>query len=335
MGTAPAPSRVVRPRQAAGRRGRWAWVVARLAQLVVVTFVVTVLTFALAHMIPGDAAQSILGLNATPEALAELRAELHLNDSLGQQFVTFISGALRGDLGTSLVQQGRSVTSIVFDSLPVTAQLVASAVVLSIVIGVPVGLMTVVLGSGALDAAVRSLTIVLLAVPPFLLGIALLLLVSIRWGLAPAGGWAGSWPENLRYLWLPALALTGYLLPIVVRTVRQTAQETWRESFVEASLTRGLSTRAVVLRHLMPNSLLPLITLVGFNVGALIAGAVIVEVVFGLPGLGGELVDATASRDYPVIQGIALITAVIVVVVNATTDILYYVVDPRTRPHSS
>jgi peptide/nickel transport system permease protein len=197
--------------------------------------------------------------------------------------------------------------------------------------GVPVGLLTGLTPSRLLDAGIRVGAVVLFALPPFFVGLMLLLVVSLEWGLAPAGGWASGWPDNLEYVWLPSLALAAYMTPIIVRTVRQSTRSIIDQPFVEAALLRGLPYRTVVLRHVLPNSLLPVVTLVGLNVATLVGGAVVIEALFTLPGIGTDLLVAVGSRDYPVIQGIALVTAVMVVIVNAGTDALYAIVDPRSR----
>lgn len=306
-------------------------IASRLAQLVAVVAGVVVVTFALIHLVPGDPALTILGQRATPESLAALRAELGEDRPLLSQFGTFVGDLAHGDLGTSITQQGRAVTSIIGPSLGVTFSVIAVTVVLSLAIGVPLGLLAGLMKLKAVDVSVRVLSVVLLSMPPFFLGLVLLLVVALGAGLAPAGGWGAGWPDNLRYVWLPSLGLSGYLAPVIARAVRHSARETNREQFIEAALARGLPTRAVVLRHVLPNTLLPVITLVGMNVAWLVSGAVVIEAVFALPGVGTDLVTAVASRDYPVVQGIALVAAVLVVVINIVTDLVYAFVDPRTR----
>jgi peptide/nickel transport system permease protein len=177
---------------------------------------------------------------------------------------------------------------------------------------------------------VRTLLSLMLACPPFFLGLLLILGPALELGWLPAGGWPDRWPENTRYIVLPSLALAGYLVPQIARSVRQAALDATREQWYEAALARGLSTRTLTLRHVLPNSLLPVVTLVALNIGALIAGAVVVEAAFGLPGIGQELLSAINQRDYPLIQGIVIVTALIVVVSNLLADVAYRVLDPRT-----
>lgn len=306
----------------------------KLAQAVAVGLVVVIITFLLVHLAPGDPALNILGLNATPQSVHALRASLHLDEPITTQFTTYVGALLRGDLGHSLLGQQPSVMTVIGDALPVTVAIVICTLVMSLIIGIPLGLWAGLSRHRSLDVGIRGGTALLLATPTFYISLLLILFLAVRAGIVPAGGWAGSWPENFKYLWLPSLALSLYLGPVVARAIRQTARETVRQQFVEAAVARGLNRRRVVVRHILPNSLLPVITLVGYNVGALLGGAVIVESVFGLPGIGLELVHAVAQRDFPVVQGIALVAGLAVVAANLVADVLYAVVDPRTRTAS-
>ncbi len=159
---------------------------------------------------------------------------------------------------------------------------------------------------------------ILLATPPFFLGLLLILAFALRWPIFPAGGWWGSWPDNFRYLVLPAIAMSAFLMPQIARTVRQVALDTSRQDFIEAAIARGMSPRTIMLHHILPNSLLPVLTLLGLNLGSLIASAAVVESVFGIPGVGSSLVQSVSQRDYPLIQGIAVVSALFVVFANAT-----------------
>jgi peptide/nickel transport system permease protein len=312
-----------------GRLGRSRVVGAVLHALTVTVFVV-VITFALVRIVPGDPVVSIEGINSTPQARAAMRAQLHLNRPLLVQFELYIRALASGDLGSSLIQQGRPVSKIISSSLPVTLALILATVVISCLLGVPLGLLAA-LGGELVDFSVRTLMTVLLALPPFFLGLILILFVSVRAGVLPAGGWGSGALGDGKYLALPALALTGFLAPLVVRVCRQAAVHTLREQWIEVAIARGISRRRIIWSHLLPNTLLPVVALVGYNVGALLTGAVVVESVFALPGIGQELVNAINTRDYPVIQGIALVSAIVVVVANLLADLLSTLVDPRTR----
>lgn len=302
-----------------------------LGEMLVVALLVVVLTSLLIRLAPGDPARTILGQKATPEQIEALRQQLNLDEPLWSQIGSLLLGVLRGDLGTSLVDRGRSVLSIVMDALPVTLALIALTLVISALVGIALGLWGALTRRRSVDEGVSAFAIGLLALPPFVLSLVLLLLVAVRWNAAPAGGWGDGWPQNLAYAWLPALALSGLLMPQVLRTVRQNAGEIRGQEFVESARARGLSGARVTFRHVLPNASLPVITVLGLNAAALIGGAVVVESVFGIPGLGQVLDQAVSARDYPVIQGVALVTALIVVLINAATDLAYAVIDPRVR----
>jgi peptide/nickel transport system permease protein len=322
----------------AGHAGMPSWVArwgpraaAGLGQALLVAFVVVTLSYLLVRLVPGDPAEAVLGARATPEAVKALRHQMHIDQPLVAGYLTYMRGVVRGDLGHSIVQSNESVTSIVQQTLPVTLELVFATMLLSFVVGVPVGLFTALTGKRSLDHLTRIGLVILLATPPFFFGLLLILAFALHWPIFPAGGWAGSWPANLRYLVLPAVAMSAFLMPQIARTVRQVAMDVSRQDFIEAAIARGVSDRTVVVKHVLPNSLLPVITLLGLNVGALIAGAVVVEAVFGLPGIGSQLVQSVSQRDYPVIQGIAIVSALFVVFSNAAADALYVLADPRTR----
>ncbi len=193
------------------------------------------------------------------------------------------------------------------------------------------GLLGAPAGRRWFELVLRIGVIVCLATPPFVIGFLLLLVVALALHLAPAGGWGSSWLSDFSYIWLPAVALSGYLIPVIARVVRQRAAEIGLHGFIESAIARGLSPSRVMVRHVLPNALLPLITVIGLNIGALISGAVIIEIVFNLPGIGTTLVQAVLQRDYPVVQGIALLIGILVVLINSFTDLLYLAADPRTR----
>jgi peptide/nickel transport system permease protein len=289
---------------------------------------VVIVTFLLVRIVPGDPVTAIAGTRASSEARQALREQLHLDRSLPDQFGAYARDLSRGDFGHSLVQQQRPAISIVGDTLPVTLYLVAATIVLSVLAGVPLGLFAA-LRPGAPDVSIRAFATVLLAVPPFFLGLLLILFFALKVPLFPAGGWGSGWPDNLRFLVLPSVALSAYLMPLVTSVTRQTARSALTQPWVEAATARGLTRRRILFRHVLRNSVSPVITLVGYNAGYLVAGAVIVESVFGLPGIGQALVNAVSVRDYPVIQAIALVSALGVVVCNLLADLLALAADPR------
>ena len=303
----------------------------RSLQIAIVALFVTVGTTALVRIVPGDPALNILGDKASPEAVNALRQELGLDVPLIQQVGVSLAKLLQGDLGTSFAYRGQEVASLISPALAVTASLAAVAIIFSLLGGVALGLWLALVRRPGTDLAGRMVITVLLALPSFMAGLILLYVVSLRLGLAPAGSWAGSWPANTQFVWLPGLALAMYLGSLVARTVRQAALDTIGQPFVQAARTRGVSRTRIVLHHILPNAVLPVIPLVGFNAGILVSGAVTVEAVFALPGLGSQLLQAMGTRDLPVVQGIALLTAISIVVFNLLADLLNIAVDPRLR----
>ena len=300
-------------------------------QSVLTVAVVAVLVFLLARLVPGDPVATILGSESTPEAEAALREELKLDAPVLEQFGDFVAGLFRGDLGQSAIQRGLPVGTLIARTLPTTLAIVLAAMLISSVVGVSLGILAALTKRRAVDTTVRVWVMLLYATPTFLIALVLVLIVSIQLGLLPAGGWPGSWPANLQFLILPAVALSGHLIPNITRTVRQAAIQASQQQFVEAALARGLAPRTLSIKHILPNSLLPVVTLLGLSFGGLLTGAIIVEAVFGLPGLGSEMTKAVARRDYPVIQGIALLTACAVIIGNLLAEIAYTLVDPRAR----
>lgn len=319
-------------RRAHGSRVAWT-VGRRVGDLVIVALLVVTLTGLLVQLAPGDPARAILGAKAPAESVAALRAQLHLDDPLLQQIGTWIGNAFTGDLGRSLAS-GQPVTQVVGDALPVTATIIVGAVILSLLVGVPLGLLAAVSRGRWPDRVINVFAISVLSIPVFAVALLLILGLALGLGLAPTGGWGDGWPDNLRYAWLPSVALTALVMPQVLRTTRESASAVVGSEFMDAAEARGLSRARIVVGHLLPNSILPVIAVVGFNASALIGGSVVVEAVFGLPGLGQTLTDAVGARDYPLLQGIALVAALVVVLINLLTDVLYAVADPRVRVSS-
>ncbi|MBU8833274.1 ABC transporter permease [Mycolicibacterium goodii] len=303
----------------------------RLLDSLIVTAIVVVLSFVLVHLVPGDPARTILGFHASPDKVTALRSSLGLDQPLLTQFISYIGDVVRGKFGQSVAHPGRSVESLLLPPLSVTLSVIAVTVVFSVIIGALSGLTAALSRSGWIRSALEVLSTTSLATPPFLLGLIMLVFVAVRWGMAPAGGWAGNWPDNAQFVWLPALALSAYLGALVHRAVWTSARQIMNEDFIEAAVLRGHSPLRVALRHILPNSLMPTISVVGMNIGTLIGGAAVIEAVFDLPGIGTQLVNAVSQRDYPTIQGAAVITALIVLAGNLLADLLHAAVDPRAR----
>jgi peptide/nickel transport system permease protein len=302
-----------------------------LLQALVVAFGVVTVTFLLTHVIPGDPARAILGNSASPTAVENLREELHLDESLPQQYLTFLTDLTHGSLGNSLANRNESVSSLIGNSLEPTIALILLALLISVPLGIAIGLYAGTTSSKPIDLGLRAGTVVALAMPPFFLGSLLILVLTLELGIAPAGGWSSEFPEQLRYLWLPALTLSALATPLFARAVRQRAKVISRSPFIEAALARGIPRHRIILRHILPNSALPAITLIGLNAAFLISGAVLVETLLGLPGLGSLLLNAVGLRNYPVVQGVAIVAGLFVVFANFAADALVSAVDPRVR----
>jgi len=293
--------------------------------------VVVILVFLLVRLIPGDPVRVILGSEYSPEEAAELASQLNLDKSVPEQFLLYVGGLFRGDLGESTSQPGRSVADIIGDALPATAAIALAGIVIGVTVGIILGLLAALTRRRGVDLAVRTSSMITFSTPAFLVGLLLILVFSLTLGWLPAGGWPGTWPENFAYLILPGIALSTTMSTLVTRTVRQSAIDSEGQQYMEAAFMRGLPARVLTMKHTLPNSLLPVLTLIGISFATLLTGAIIVESVFGIPGLGSEMSQAVSRRDYPVIQGIALVSAIVVVISGYLVEIAYTFVDPRAR----
>lgn len=305
----------------------------RLLQSVPVVLLVSVLVFTALNFVPGDPILARQGtqMSLTPEALAKLRAELGLDQPLWVRYLRWIGDALHGDLGTSYYNQNR-VSDLVAQRLPATLQLALAALAIALLIAVPVGILAAVKQNSLFDYLGTMLVTVGMSLPGFWLGIMLILLFSVALGWLPAVGYvplAQDPGQNLKHLILPAFTLGVILAAPIMRFLRSSVLEVIRQDFVMAARAKGLRERAVVLRHVLKNALIPTITVIGLQLGQLLGGAVVIEWVFGWPGLGQLTVDAIKMRDYAVIQSTVLLFAVGFVVVNLAVDLLYGALDPR------
>jgi peptide/nickel transport system permease protein len=300
-------------------------------QALITVSVVVVLVFLLVRIIPGDPVKVILGVEYSPERAEALRTQLNLDKSILEQFFLYVGGLFQGDLGVSTSQRGRAVTDIIGDSLPTTTAVALTGIVFGVVVGVILGLLAAISRRRGVDVAVRTFSMLTFSVPTFLVALILILVFSLILGWLPAGGWPNRWPDNFAYLILPGIALSTTMATLITRTVRQAGIDTQRQQFMEAAFMRGLPGRVLNGKHVLPNSLLPALTLVGISFGTLLTGAIIVESVFGIPGLGAEMSRAVSRRDYPVVQGIALVSALVVVISSYVVEIAYTFIDPRAR----
>ena len=309
---------------------------ARLLQLaaraVVLAFGVMLIAFVLLRLIPGDPVHLLLGEHATDALVATYRARLGLDGSLAAQFVRYVGRVLHGDLGTSL-RTGAHVTDLIARTLPVTMWLIAVTVIVALALAVPLALAAALHRHTWFGRAFRVGTSVLLAMPVFYSGLLLLLLFAVHLRVAPVAGYAGAFPRNLASLWLPALTLCGPMVPILARVLHSSITATLDQEFVESAIVRGVGIVPFLWRYLLRPSLPPTISLLGYMVGNLLSAAVVVELVFNLPGIGTALiVDGVLLRDYPVVQGIVLVFGLVVVTVSLLSELINGWLDPRTQP---
>lgn len=305
----------------------------RFAQAVPVLLGVLALTFVMVNVLPGDVATSILGENATPEATAALQEKLGLDQSLLQRFGDYLSGLAQGDLGTSL-RTGEAVFPRIVDGLVVSVELMVLAQILALGAAVSAALVAVRFRGSWVERLISTLASAAISVPGFLLALVLILVFAVELQAFPAVGFTplseGLVP-NLKSLVLPAAALATAEFAIYYRVLHAEMTTIVREPFVEAARSKGIGALRLHVRHVLRNALFPLVTVVGLNVGRLLGGALVIESVFALPGVGRLMIDAIAQRDLPLIQGVVLFVASAYVLVNLAVDLLYSVLDPRVR----
>lgn len=308
-------------------------VAGRLAALVPVLLGLSALTFALLAMVPGDPVTAMLGLEADPAAVAALRAKYALDAPLPVRFLAWLGHAVQGDLGRS-IQTGRPVLGMVLGALGPTLLLAAAALLLSLVVAVPAGVVAATRRNRGEDLAASVAALCGMSLPSFWLGILLILGLSIRWPLLPSSGYVSPFQDPagaLRHLLLPAVTLGAALAAATMRMVRSAMLEVLPSAFVRTASAKGLPQRRVVWRHALRPAAMPVVTLVGLQLGQLLGGVVVTETVFAWPGIGKLVVDAIFARDYPVVQGAILVTATVFVLVNLATDLLHALLDPRVR----
>jgi peptide/nickel transport system permease protein len=297
----------------------------RLALTIPVLLGVATLVFSLIHLIPGDPAQAMLGDTAPQADVEALRRRLGLDRPLIEQYGLFLSGVIRGDLGTSL-RTGAPVTGQILERMPATVELAAAAMLVAIAFSIPLGIAAAVWRGTAVDHAAMTLALTGVSIPNFWLGPLLAIVFAVELGWLPVSG-----RGTMAHLVLPAVSLGAALAAILARMTRATLLEELREQYVLASRARGVSRARAVLRHAFRNSLIPVVTLLGLQFGAVLTGAVITETIFAWPGIGRLLIQSIGFRDYPLVQGCILLIAITYVGVNLLTDLVYGILDPRIR----
>jgi len=301
------------------------FLVRRILLTIPVLLGVATLVFSLIHLIPGDPVQSMLGEGASPESVNELRTRLGLDRPLYVQYLSFLKGVAHGNVGTSL-RTSEPVTSAIADRMPATFELAAAAMLVAIVIAIPLGVLAAARAGTIVDHLATTLALLGISMPNFWLGPLLALIFAVELGWLPVSG-----RGTLAQLVLPAVTLGAPLAAVLARTTRASVIDELRELYVLAARARGVSRVRAVLKHAFRNSLIPIVTVLGLQLGAVLTGAVITETIFAWPGVGRLLIQSIGFRDYPLVQGCILLIALTYVSMNLLTDLAYGLLDPRIR----
>lgn len=310
------------------RRRAWS-----IISLPILLFLVTVATFLMLSLMPGDPVDGLLPSGATDEMRDEIRSEYGLDLPLAQRYLNWMTGVLSGDLGVSL-QSRQPVATLILERAPVSLELAFWAILVALVIAVPVGIYTAYRPNGALDRLTSAGSSALLAIPSFVLGVLLLFVFALQLRLLPMGGWVPFSEDpigHFRALILPVLTLAAGECVLFIRILKGDMIATLKQDHVLSGRARGLPTWRILLRHSFRQSSFSLVTVLGLSIGRLIGGAIIVETIFSLPGLGSFVVAAVTARDFMVVQAVVLLSAVLYLLVNTAVDLIYPLLDPRVR----
>lgn len=289
---------------------------------------VMLVSFTLMRLTPGDPVVTLLGDQATTENIAHMRTLLGLNGSYPEQLVTYLSGLAHGNMGNSVVF-GVPVTTLLGQAMPITLQLMLVSITITVVVAVPLAVYVALHPTGRIASLFLVGSSIFVSMPSFFVGLLALLIAAVWLKVAPVAGIVGDLPGAIKYLWLPSLVICAALVPILARVLVASISNTLREEFVEVAIVRGVRGRTFAWRYLIRPSIAPMLSLLSYIVGSLFASAVVVELVFDLPGTGSLLVNAVAGRDYPLVQGIVLFSGVFVVLVGTIADIVTVRIDPR------
>jgi peptide/nickel transport system permease protein len=317
-----------------------AFIIRRLLQAVLVMLAVALVAFLLFQYV-GDPVSQMLGQDATPEDRARLRTDLGLDQPFYIQFATFVGNAVQGDFGISL-RQGRAVSTLIKERLPATLELAFTAAILAIVIGIPAGVYTALRRDSWLSQALLAASLVGISLPTFLIGILLILVFAVQLGWLPSygrgevvklGWWSTGFltPAGWKHLILPAITLSLFQLTLIMRLVRSEMMEVLRTDYIKFARARGLTDRAVNFGHALKNTLVPVITITGLQLGGIIAFAIVTETVFQWPGMGLLFIQSVQFADIPVMAAYLCLIALVFVLINLVVDLLYFAVDPRLR----
>ena len=305
----------------------------RLLSAIPVLFIVSLISFGLMRLIPGDPAASIAGPSATPAQIDQLRRDLGLDEPLLMQLLHYYQGLLQGDFGKSLLL-GKGVLAATLERLPVTIGLSLYALVLTLLIGVTSGIIAALRQNTWVDQVAMMIAMLGISIPNFFLGLLMIIFFAVQLGWLPSGGYVPFSQDPIGWLrstTKPAITLALLQAGLLARITRSGMLEVLRQDYVRTARAKGLPERQVILKHALANALIPIVTVVGIIISLLLSGAVVTEALFSLPGMGQLLTQAVLSRDYPMVQGGLLLVTTFLVVVNILVDILYAMIDPRVR----
>lgn len=305
----------------------------RLLRALAALALIVLVTFLFVHIVPGDPARSILGPQASADSVAALQQQLGLDQPLLAQFADYIGGLARGDLGDSIAQ-GVPVRSLLTSRVGPTIALLVYAALLTVLITVPLAAIAAVRRGSAVDHAIRIVPLVGLGLPAFWFALMLINYLAVKAGIFPAGGYGETPIEHVQSLTLPAFVTAVSILPFTIQSLRVAMVDALEADYVAAARARGVPRRRVLFGYAMRNAAVPAVVVLGLNMGWLIGNTLIVEKVFAIPGIGSLLIDATLARDFPVVQGLALVIAILVIATNILTEVARILLDPQLRVHT-
>lgn len=306
------------------------YVAKRLVSLIPVLFGISLIVFFLIRLIPGDPAATLLGSHATVQSVAELRSQLGLDLPVWQQYLTFLGHLLHGSLGFSFVYNS-PVTDLIATSLPVTLWVLASAAFFTLLVAVPLAVWAAARRNGVADNIIRAVPVIGLGLPSFWLGIMLILLFGLKLHWFPVAGFGTTIPAHVWSMVLPGVTVALTLAPILIRSLRASMVEVLGSEYIVTASAKGISRTRVVLGHGLRNAASSSITVLGVNLAYLTGSTLVVERVFSLPGIGQQMINSILGRDFPTVQGITLVFAIMVVIVNLLTDLAHAALDPRVK----
>ncbi|MBR2765673.1 MAG: ABC transporter permease [Blautia sp.] len=307
------------------------YVLKRIVQMILIVLAASVLIFVMVRVTPSDPIASMTkGKRISQETREALVRQYHLDKSQPEQYLIWIKNAIRGDLGDSF-EKKQPVTTLIADRLPTTLQIVLMSSILALLLSIPIGVLCAVHMNSAVDRILSSVTLILVASPVFLTGIVLSLIFAMKLRWFPSFGTGKTFVENLRYLFLPSLALAFSMVALIARITRSNMIEQLHSGYAQAAVAKGMPRRTVIWKHCFKNALIPVITVASIQIGTMVVGAVLVENVFALGGIGDVLISSIKSSDYPVVQGITLLLVVLFALINLIVDIVYAWIDPRIR----